>query len=207
MNRIPLEPDKYYHIFNHAVGRENLFVLEKNYSYFLEKYSKYIPPIADTFAYCLMPNHYHILIRIKPENELLAFFNHKIQSKEPLAIYDELTRKRIPQVFSNFFNAYAKAINKQESRQGSLFKESFGRKHIDTPEYLKDAIHYIHYNPVHHKFVDDFTNWKYSSYHSIVSALPTQIMRREVIDLFDDVDNFVYFHTKNISSDLFDDTE
>ena len=67
--RIPIEADKIYHIFNHAVGNENLFRKEDNFIYFLKKYHEHISPVADTFAYCLMPNHFHILLRMKNQQD------------------------------------------------------------------------------------------------------------------------------------------
>ena len=66
MNRLtPLEFGEYYHIFNRGVIGENIFREERNYLYFLRLYGKYIEPIADTFAYCLLRNHLHLLVRIK----------------------------------------------------------------------------------------------------------------------------------------------
>jgi len=65
-----LVPDGYYHIFNHAASSENLFRNEANYRVFLKKYAEYISPVADTFAYCLMLNHFHFAFRIKSEAEL-----------------------------------------------------------------------------------------------------------------------------------------
>jgi len=73
--KIPLEPDKYYHIYNHAVGGDNLFCSNENFNYFLQKYKHYITPIADTFAYCLMPNHFHLAVRIKSKKELFEQFS------------------------------------------------------------------------------------------------------------------------------------
>lgn len=67
---IPLRPNQCFHIYNHANGFENIFVKEENYEYFLKLYIKYINAIADTFAYCLMPNHFHVLIRFKSGKEL-----------------------------------------------------------------------------------------------------------------------------------------
>lgn len=69
----PLYPEKVYHIYNHANGNENLFRNPANYSYFLEKYSEYIYPIAETYAYCLMPNHFHLMIKVRSENEIITF--------------------------------------------------------------------------------------------------------------------------------------
>ena len=56
-----------YHIYNRGVNRENIFIEERNYAYFSSLYIKYIEPVAETFAYCLLRNHFHILVRIKPE--------------------------------------------------------------------------------------------------------------------------------------------
>ncbi len=59
MTPIYLEPGRMYHIWTHANGNENLFREEKNYTYFLERYNYHIEPVAETYAYCLMPNHLH----------------------------------------------------------------------------------------------------------------------------------------------------
>ena len=66
---IPLEPGKYYHIFTRGNNREDIFPEEKNYAYFLQLYRNHISSIADTFAYCLLKNHFHFLIRIKETYE------------------------------------------------------------------------------------------------------------------------------------------
>ena len=65
----PLAYNCYYHIYNRGNNRENLFKQDRNYRYFLKLYAKHIEPIADTFAYCLLPNHFHLLVRIKGETE------------------------------------------------------------------------------------------------------------------------------------------
>ena len=66
----PLIPGVTYHIYNRGNNGETIFPEERNYEYFMQLYGKYISPIADTFAYCLMPNHFHFLIRIKGEDDL-----------------------------------------------------------------------------------------------------------------------------------------
>jgi putative transposase len=63
--KTPLEFGAYYHITQRGNNREDIFVEDRNYPYFMKLYTKYIDPIADTFAYCLLKNHVHFLVRIK----------------------------------------------------------------------------------------------------------------------------------------------
>jgi len=67
-----LQSGVYYHIYNRGNNRENLFLEEKNYPYFLFLYEKHIEPVADTYAYCLMRNHFHLLVRIKETSQVLG---------------------------------------------------------------------------------------------------------------------------------------
>ncbi len=185
--RIPLEFDKMYHIYNHAIGQENLFRTDENYRYFLKKYQKYINPVANTFAYCLMPNHFHFLIQIKSEKELI---NH----------FKDTSRKTnfISKQFANLFNSYAKAFNKQQERNGKVFETDFKRIEVTDKKYRNNLVHYIHYNPVHHGFTDDLRNWKYSSYEAFFSEKTTNLSKQQVINWFDDIKNFIYFHKQDI---------
>jgi putative transposase len=146
---------------------------EANYTYFLVLYGKYIQPIADTFAYCLMRNHFHILVRSKTLEE---------QDQHGEGIVSKHVQPS--QQFSNLLIAYAKAINQRYQRGGSLFQSRFGRKLILTDKYLYAAINYIHRNPQHHHFVDDFRDWHYSSYHALVSDKPTRLNRGQVLEWF-----------------------
>ena len=80
--RLPLEPGQAYHIWTHANGSENLFRSSENYRYFLEKYSLYVHPVAETFAYCLMPNHLHLMIRVRGEEEILEVLGKKKKDQD-----------------------------------------------------------------------------------------------------------------------------
>ncbi len=204
-NYIPqLECDKYYHIYNHAVGSDNLFKIEANYNFFLKKYAKYISPIVDTFAYCLMPNHFHFAVRVKEEKELIKYFS-EIKGKDLTGLQN--LSGLLSQQFSNLFNSYTKSLNKQQKRQGNLFRRPFKRIHIDSNDYFREIIHYIHFNPVHHGFVKDLREWKHSSFDSFFSEKATLLKRDEVIDWFDDKDNFYAFHKKEIDKQMIIDLE
>jgi len=77
-----MQPGLTYHIYTHANGSENLFRNDENFRYFLKRYKEFIPGVADTLAYCLMPNHLHLLVCVKDEKELAAFFKNKNLLKE-----------------------------------------------------------------------------------------------------------------------------
>ncbi len=191
-----LLPDNIYHIYNRGNNKENLFIEEKNYFYFLKLWKKYISPITDTFAYCLLKNHFHFLIRIKDEEQLLLYkaLLKSAKFEKPLLSKEETIRKIISQSFSNFFNAYAKSINKSYQRTGSLFQERFRRKNIDNDNYLTEAIFYIHANAQRHGFINDFRNYQHSSYPSLLSSHSTLLMRTEVFDWFGGRDGFKKYH-------------
>ncbi len=77
-----MQPDRSYHLYTHANGFENLFKSNENYRYFLKRYDHFIPSVADTLAWCLMPNHINFLARIKTQAEPRAAYSLKHPEKE-----------------------------------------------------------------------------------------------------------------------------
>ncbi|WP_192349672.1 transposase [Algoriphagus sp. Y33] len=144
-----------YHIYNHANGTENIFRVEENYRFFLRQYVKYLGEVVDTHAYCLMPNHFHLLVGVRGEADLTKTFP-KFETLEKL----------VSKQFSNFFSSYTQSFNKKYQRKGSLFIKNFKRKPILTESQWQETFLYIHLNPVKHGFVKDHTNWKWSSWHA-----------------------------------------
>ena len=177
MEKDIFEAGQYYHVYNRGNNRENIFIEEKNYQYFLEKIKKYILPIADIYAYCLLKNHFHIVLRIKDKNDLPEKFREKIY---------------LP--FSNLFNSYSKSINKAYNRTGSLFQEHLQRNRIENEEYLKQLILYVHLNPLKHNFSKEFQTYNHSSYRSYLSDKRSSINREFIIELFEDLENFIFCH-------------
>src|ERR1017187_553454 len=162
-----LESDHTYHIYNHAVGNENIFHFVVRIRSF-EVISKLIN---------------------KPD-ELISVSKMKILSTEEIALF-------LSQQFSNYFNSYAKAYNNENYRRGALFKRAFRREPVLTSDYLKRLIRYIHQNPVKDGFASEIGVWKYTSYNSILSSNPTLIPRNDVIELFGDLENFIFYHKQN----------
>ncbi|GGI27083.1 hypothetical protein [Pedobacter mendelii] len=182
-------PDNFYHIFNHAVGNENLFNSHENYIFFLSRFEHYIYPIAKTFSYCLMRNHFHFLIQVRDENIIRELANNNDEDFD--------FHKFIMQRLSNFLNSYAKAFNKQNNRKSALFLDFTKRAQIQDETYFLRLINYIHQNPVHHQFCKTAAEWYYSSYNSIISLNKFSKLERDaVFDWFGGIEEFVNFHQK-----------
>jgi putative transposase len=145
----PLLSDNMYHIISHAVGNEKLFLNDDNYKFFLKRYNKYITPIADTFAYSLLPNHFHFLIQIKPYPELQQYYKIiKPHGKEKEGWQPDFVMQQI----SNLLNSYAKSFNKKNNRKGALFMDYLRRVEVTTDAQYGATVFYIHKNAVHHGY-------------------------------------------------------
>ncbi|MCO5233541.1 MAG: transposase [Chitinophagales bacterium] len=201
-----LEFETYYHIYNHANGDENLFREEKNYPFFLEKYYQHIDPIADTIAWCLMPNHFHLLVKIRSEKEIVDHFSSsskgsflKFETLEKFATAEEEKLKFLSKQFSNFFSSYSQAYNKLYNRKGSLFLKNFKRKEIKDEKYLIRLLVYIHRNPVQHGFTNQPEDWNWSSFRLFPKS------QLELLSIyFDNLENYNFVHQKmnNVGADF-----
>jgi putative transposase len=192
-----LEFGKYYHIFNRGINHCNLFYTSENYKHFLRLYEKYINPIAETYAWVLLKNHFHLLVKIKNISDV----NIK-HLPDPIRIKDPNYVKKLKEphlYFSDLFNAYSQAINKQEQRNGSLFQRAFQRIEVSNKSYFKQLVIYIHSNPVHHGFTDDFKEYPWSSYGSIISFKPTKVRREDVLGWFNSRAEFMNMHNQEIN--------
>jgi putative transposase len=179
MEKEPLEPGNYYHIYNRGNNKETIFIEEKNYNYFLNLLKKYVLPIADIYAYCLLKNHFHILLKIKDIEKLPEKYKSKVH---------------VP--FSNLFNTYTKSINKAYDRTGSLFQEHLKRNKINDENYLMQLVIYIHLNPMKHGFCEDFKTYKHSSYLSYISDKKSSLDRNFIFTFFGDKENFIFTHNQ-----------
>jgi REP element-mobilizing transposase RayT len=131
---------QYYHIYNRGSGKEKIFFNEGNYEYLLRLMKRYYQKHGATvIAFCLMPNHYHLLLRQETDVPLSKFVGV-------------------------LFNAYAQALNNQQGRTGTLFEGRFKHKCVDKWEYLVILCRYIHRNPVKARLVSKPEDWVYSNY-------------------------------------------
>ena len=94
----PLLEGEYFHIYNRGVNGEDIFKEQRNYYYFLQQYKRYCSDVLETFAYALLPDHFHFVVAIRSEKEVPSKYNSPPKLFKP---------------FANMFNAYAKAMNKR----------------------------------------------------------------------------------------------
>lgn len=182
---VPLEFGQYYHIYNRGVARTSLFLEERNYRHFLRLYAHHVGSVVDTFAYSLLPNHFHFLVQIKD-----------LTGPQDLSGLDGVRGRKPPsRCYSDLFNAYAKAFNAATGRTGTLFQRPFGRIPVTSDAYFTALTVYIHHNPQRHGLAEDFRAWPYSSYGALLSSRPTRLARDQVLAWFGDTEEFVRAHS------------
>lgn len=202
-----LQPNNTYHIFNHANGFENLFTEDENYRFFLEKYLLYINPVAETYAYCLLPNHFHLVVRIRRREVLELVYSELNFSKptnfskgpnfEKVVITNEELERFVSKQFSNLFSSYTQSFNKVNERRGSLFLKNFKREVINNRKYFESAVIYTHRNPVHHGFCTRYEDWSYTSYCEIKENNSRIIEIDKLFRTFGDKESFIVLHEQS----------
>ncbi len=173
----------------------------------------------DTYAYCLLKNHFHLLVRIKTKEEQEEYFEkyqkivdtslntHKTKIKGKYTTFKYLSPSY---QIAHLCNGYAQGINADsksdyKQRTSGLFEKPFERVKITTESYFANAVYYIHRNPQKHGFVDDFRDYPHSSYPSFLSKGKTRLMRKEVFDWFGGKEQFIELHDSLRDLDGMDD--
>ena len=173
---IPLFASRYYHIFNRGNNRQPIFFERENYFYFLRQLRKYFTlDRVEIVAYCLMPNHFHLLVYLKSDNFAVLM--------QPFAL------------------SYAKAINRRFKRTGSLFEGPFKSILVDKNEYLLHLSRYIHANPTAARLVKRAEDWEFSSYRDYLGLREDDLVHPEIVMHQFDVPTYRQFVEEDQPSD------
>ena len=130
----------YFHIYNRGANQDLIFFNPDNFLYCLQLLGKYkIKYKISIIGYCLMPNHYHLLIRQDASNGISEFMR-------------------------DVFNSYVQAVNLQQRRKGTLFQGRFRHIQIEKDEHILHLCRYIHLNPVKAGLTKLPEEWLYSNY-------------------------------------------
>ncbi len=191
-----LEENNTYHIYNRAaVENLNLFREDSDYKEFLKKFNKYLGPYLNTFAYCLMPNHFHFLCRVKSLEDIEPFIRlEKTKSAEKILAQEIPLSSFLEDQTRRLFSSVSIGYNKKYTRRGPLFMSRFKRVVAHGEARFKYLLCYIHHNPIHHKFKKNYSDWKYSSYNTYLTETKTISGKEEVLTWADGLDGFLKMH-------------
>ena len=150
----------YYHVYNRGCNREPIFLCDDNYIYLLRQIQKYLPGASvSIIAYCLMPNHYHFLLRSEIDGAVWHFIQR-------------------------LFNSYTQAYNRRYVRSGTLFEGRAKSIEVDDERYAIHLCRYIHLNPVVAGLVEGPEDWPYSNYREWVGCRAGRLVDREFIKVY-----------------------
>ena len=190
------ENDGIYHVYNSTGDRKPMFTSSENYAYFIRQFDKYLSNYIKIYAYNLLGNHFHFMIKVNNLTDLTTF--QKLSNLE-LPNEQKTTHDIVSHHFKKFFQSYAMAFNKEQNRIGTLFQTPFKRVRVEDENYLRELACYINTNAQKHNLVKDFRDWKWSSYHNTISNKDTKLLKEELMGYFGDIDNFEYCHLESAS--------
>jgi len=193
-----LEKGYLYHIYNQGNNQRKIFFNRDNYIYFLNKIKTYITPYADILAWCLMPNHFHLMVLVNEENLSVietdtTTSSHRISNKT----------RSINNSIAIMLRSYTRAINKQKGSSGSLFKAHTKSECLNCPngvtpnffiekgvtsinmkaseeQYPQVCFNYIHQNPVKANLVAKETDYEFSSARDYAEIRDGKLINKKV---------------------------
>jgi putative transposase len=181
-----MQPGTVIHLYNHANGFENLFRDHDDYSMFIQKLIKFASAVAKFHSYCQMPNHFHLLIRIKEEMDISS------------SCLKGNPEQQATRAFSNAFSSYTQCFNKKYGRMGGLFIPNMKQRMIDSEADFCKVVHYIHSNPVHHGFTRHMNEWRYSSFNYYIQGRKGWLETGQTLENFGSLKSFKKYHDQPI---------
>jgi len=192
------EEGNYYHIYNRGANRGNIFFAHNDYEEFLKRFFYYLYPSVQTLCWCLMSNHFHALIRVRTLSEQIILYENFIDSFVSDRFHGKLSPETKPfnvsRQLAHFMNSYTRFFNQKLSRKGTLVEGPLKRIKITDDNHLTHLVCYIHRNPIHHGLVRNYMDYFYSSNSEFISERKSFVEKRDVIDRFGGVQNFVHAH-------------
>jgi putative transposase len=179
--------DTYYHLYNRTNNDEALFRSEDNFLYFLKKYRFYLDEYLETIGYCLMPTHFHFLVRVKASNnssddsKLLSVVNLLDDNSSMDSKSSDEYSLAISKQVAIWLRSYTRAFNNMWHRHGNLFNQNTNAKPVPNDRYLITLLTYIHQNPRRSGLVDESEEWLYSSYQDYIDLRNGSLPSKDII--------------------------
>lgn len=216
MNPIPLRQGCFYHVFNCGINGEIIFREPNDYARFHNSIYKYLIPVTDIYAWCLMSNHFHLLFQVK---ENITYRFSKDSSKADISqkgedvsfedvkwltidlsassASDSINKKKKPNPsrhMAHMLSSHTRYINRKYGRHGNLFERPTKRIEISNSQYLRNILVYIHNNPVHHGFCKHPFEYPWSSYHEYINNDPLICKKGTMLKWFTNTESFIHLH-------------
>jgi putative transposase len=200
-----IEPGHIYHIFNQGNNRQKIFFKKENYLFFLKKVNTHIRPFADILAWCLMPNHFHLMVLVHDTNFIVPDTTRLTTWSRQTSIAEQNVSQQLTQSIAIMLSSYTRAINKQQNSSGSLFRTktkvlcltkmdkiskawyvSNGivniNHQVSEKQYPNVCFNYILFNPVKSGIVNRNEDWEFSSYQDTIGLRNGKLISKERIE-------------------------
>jgi len=189
-HKAPFAEQTFYHVYNRCVKNQLLFYTDENYKYFLKLFDRHLSGVSRVYSWSLIPNHFHFLISINRLGDCsFSDKEYDLISHNRFSL-DLIVRKR----WKNFFIAYSNAVKRQETIKTNIFAQHFKHIEVDTDDYFKNVVQYIHHNPAHHHIMPDWEKYRWSSYGRILNDHKSKLEKQYVLELFGGKENYIRSH-------------
>ncbi|MEO6356855.1 MAG: hypothetical protein ABIU77_06215 [Ferruginibacter sp.] len=198
----PFLPDNHYHLVFKSIDGILLFRQNSDYTIFLERFQQFTSLALNTWAYCLLSNHAHFIIKTKSIKAIakeigeIDFAKQTVAMKKLLAasnkdaVLDEMMERQI----NSFMVSFANYTKNKYRHHGGLFQKPFKRLEVDTDSWLQTAIIYVHLNSLKHKVFNDYAAYLQGSYFYFIQQCNTYCASEEVLAFFDGLKQFISLH-------------
>ena len=194
----PIIEGNFYHIYNRGAGRNFLFKDDEDFSTFINKYTYYVTPAVKTYAWCLLNNHFHVLIGIRTQKEQVHFYQTHVCDFRNDKFHGKMSPEQKPfsgsRQLNHFMNSFTRSINSKYGRSGTLIEGPLKRKKVVDRANLLHLVCYIHRNPIHHGIIEDYHQYKFCSYLDYLSRRDSFIEKSFVLDAFGGEKKFITAH-------------
>ena len=166
------EPYQLYNVYNRGNNSQQIFHSHDHYSIFKLKIKEILLGYCEIIAYCLMPNHYHMMVfpvRVQIGKEFRIVF-------KPDALFHPLVRK-----IGTLQSSYTRLLNHESKNTGSIFQQKAKSKELDlNSSYPLTCFHYIHQNPYRSELIQTLDQWEYSSYYCYAGYSNDQLINKKL---------------------------
>ncbi len=200
--KAPFYFDSHYHLVFKCHGDLLLFKTDDNKHYFLRRFTFFLSLYIDCWAWCLLNNHAHMIVKVRSASEIETAINALPEADKTVSMkkwvtqidnercFNEVMERQVGRFMVSYTNSYNKFFN----RTGGLFQSPFRRSMIQDESHLQQAIIYVHANTQRHSLIRDFRNHKFSSYHEIVLGKSSLVNVSRVLEFLGGKEKFIELH-------------